>query len=95
MRVAGRARSCRSPPPRSAQASTPSSRPGLDAPRGPTDVLVADADAVLAPTAPGEVALTERPAPRGVDQRWAACEERPDAEEQARVVLARIEPAAA
>jgi RimJ/RimL family protein N-acetyltransferase len=61
---------------------------------GTTDVLVADADAARARTEPGEVAVTERP-DAGWIAAWAACEERPDAEEHARVVLARIEPATA
>ncbi len=61
---------------------------------GPTDVLVADATAVLARTEPGEVALAARPHPGWV-AAWAACEERPDADEHARVVLERIEPASA
>jgi N-acetylglutamate synthase len=60
---------------------------------GPTDVLVADADTVLARTAPGAVALAARP-DAGWVAAWAACEERPDADEHARVVLERIEPAA-
>ena len=61
---------------------------------GPTDVLVAGVDAVLARTAPGEVALAARADAAWV-AAWAECEERPDADEHARVVLARIEPAAA
>jgi GNAT superfamily N-acetyltransferase len=77
-------------------------RAGLDAelarrgwtPDGATDVLVADAGAALAATAPGEVALADRP-DAGWIAAWAACEERPDADEHARAVLARIEPATA
>jgi ribosomal protein S18 acetylase RimI-like enzyme len=61
---------------------------------GPTDVLVADAGAVLAATAAGEVALADRPDP-GWIAAWADCEQRPDAVEHARTVLARIEPATA
>ena len=61
---------------------------------GPTDVLVADTDAVLARTAPGEVALAARPDAQWV-AAWAACEQRPDADAHARDVLERIEPAAA
>jgi N-acetylglutamate synthase len=61
---------------------------------GHTDVLVAGADAVLARTRPGAVAIAPRPDPRWVAS-WAACEDRQDAEEHARDVLARIEPAAA
>ena len=84
------------------QVSPAEERAGLDAELdrrgwsrdGPTDVLVADVDAVLAHAQPGAVALLERPDPGWV-AAWAACEERPDAEEHARVVLARIEPAAA
>jgi ribosomal protein S18 acetylase RimI-like enzyme len=60
----------------------------------PTDVLVADVDAVIGRTKPGAVALSGHPDPGWV-AAWGACEERPDAEEHARVVLARIEPAAA
>ena len=48
----------------------------------------------LAGTAPGEVALTDRPDPGWV-AAWAACEERRDADEHARTVLARIEPVTA
>ena len=77
-------------------------RTGLDAElaargwtrEGPTDVLVADAHAALAATRPGDVALADRP-DAGWIAAWAACEERPDAEEHARVVLAHIEPATA
>jgi hypothetical protein len=77
-------------------------RTGLDAElaargwtrEGPTDVLVADAGAALAATRPGEVALADRP-DAGWIAAWAACEQRPDADEHARVVLARIEPATA
>lgn len=84
------------------QVSPAEERTGLDAEltrrgwtsEGATDVLVADADAVLAATAPGEVALTDRP-DAGWIAAWAACEERPDADEHARVVFARIEPATA
>ena len=61
---------------------------------GPTDVLVADTDAVLARTAPGEVALAARPDAQWV-AAWAACEQRPDADAHARDVLERIEPATA
>jgi GNAT superfamily N-acetyltransferase len=61
---------------------------------GPTDVLVADTDAVLARTTPGDVALAARP-DAGWVAAWAACEQRPDADEHAREVLARIEPATA
>ena len=90
------------------QVSPAEERTGLDAElarrkwtrEGATDVLVADADAVLAATAPaaalavpapGEVALTDRP-DAGWIAAWAACEERADADEHARTVLARIEP---
>ena len=74
-------------------------RTGLDAElarrewtrEGATDVLVADADAVLAATAPGAVALADRP-DAGWIAAWAACEERADTDEHARTVLARIEP---
>jgi GNAT superfamily N-acetyltransferase len=61
---------------------------------GPTDVLVADAGAVLARTTPGAVALAPRP-DAGWVAAWASCEERADADEHARVVLERIEPATA
>jgi GNAT superfamily N-acetyltransferase len=61
---------------------------------GPTDVLVADADLVLARTEPGDVVLAARP-DAGWVAAWAACEQRPDADEHARQVLARIEPATA
>ena len=61
---------------------------------GPTDVLVADAELVLARTAAGDVALAPRP-DAGWVAAWAACEQRPDADEHARQVLARIEPATA
>ena len=61
---------------------------------GPTDVLVADTHAVLALTTPGDVALSARP-DAGWVAAWAACEERPDAEQHARDVLERIEPATA
>ena len=61
---------------------------------GPTDVLVADADLVLARTAPGDVALAPRP-DAGWVAAWTACEQRTDADEHARQVLARIEPATA
>jgi GNAT superfamily N-acetyltransferase len=61
---------------------------------GPTDVLVAQAGAALAATRPGSVALADRP-DAGWIAAWAACEQRPDAEEHARAVLARIEPATA
>jgi N-acetylglutamate synthase len=61
---------------------------------GPTDTLVADVDAVLRRTKPGAVELSGRPDPGWV-AAWAMCEERPDADEHARVVLARIEPATA
>src|SRR3954467_11888018 len=98
------------------QVSPAEERAGLDAElarrgwtrEGPTDVLVADADAVLAATAPdalvaaapgaglaattpGAVALAARP-DAGWIAAWAACEERADADEHARTVLARIEP---
>jgi ribosomal protein S18 acetylase RimI-like enzyme len=102
------------------QVSPAEERTGLDAElarrewtrEGPTDVLVADAgavlaatarseglaatapSAVLAATAPGEVALADRP-DAGWIAAWAACEERADADEHARTVLARIEPPAA
>jgi N-acetylglutamate synthase len=84
------------------QVSPAEERAGLDAAlagrgwtrEGPTDVLVADAGAALAATAPGEVALADRP-DRGWIAAWAACEQRPDADEHARTVLARIEPATA
>jgi N-acetylglutamate synthase len=98
------------------QVSPAEERTGLDAElarrewtrEGATDVLVADADAVLAAsapgavlaasapdvvlaTAPGAVALTDRP-DAGWIAAWAACEERADADEHSRTVLARIEP---
>src|SRR3954468_10431176 len=101
------------------QVSPAEERAGLDAElarrgwtrEGPTDVLVADADAVLAATAPdalvaaapeavraattpGAVALADR-RDAGWIAVWAACEERADADEHARTVLARIEPPAA
>jgi GNAT superfamily N-acetyltransferase len=84
------------------QVSPAEERAGLDAELarrgwsrdGPTDVLVAGVDAVLARTQPGALALVERPDPGWV-AAWAACEERRDADEHARAVLARIEPAAA
>jgi ribosomal protein S18 acetylase RimI-like enzyme len=60
----------------------------------PTDVLVADVDAVLERTKPGAVGLSGHLEPGWV-AAWSACEERPDADEHARVVLARIEPATA
>ena len=43
---------------------------------------------------PARCALTDRP-DAGWVAAWAACEERPDADEHARAVLARIEPATA
>jgi N-acetylglutamate synthase len=61
---------------------------------GPTDVLVADTHAVLALTTPGDVALSARLDASWV-AAWAACEERPDAEQHARDVLEGIEPATA
>jgi N-acetylglutamate synthase len=61
---------------------------------GSTDVLVADAGAVLAGTAPGDVTVAERP-DTGWIATWAECEQRPDADEHARVVFERIEPATA
>jgi N-acetylglutamate synthase len=89
------------------QVSPAEERTGLDAElarrewtrEGATDVLVAAADVVLAATAPdavlatapGAVALTDRP-DAGWIAAWAACEERADADEHARTVLARIEP---
>jgi ribosomal protein S18 acetylase RimI-like enzyme len=81
------------------QVSPAEGRTGLDAElagrgwtrEGPTDVLVADAGAALAATAPGEVALADRP-DAGWIAAWAACEQRADADEHARAVLARIEP---
>ncbi|MGZ6672961.1 MAG: GNAT family N-acetyltransferase [Solirubrobacteraceae bacterium] len=81
------------------QVSPAEERGGLDAELerrgwtrdGTTDVLVAGAGAALAGTAPGEVALTDRPNADWV-AAWAACEERPDADEHARTVLCRIEP---
>ena len=81
------------------QVSPAEERTGLDAElarrgwtrEGTTDVLVADAGAALAGTAPGDVALTDRPNADWV-AAWAACEERPDADEHARTVLSRIEP---
>jgi GNAT superfamily N-acetyltransferase len=84
------------------QVSPAEERTGLDAElagrgwtrEGATDVLVADAGGALAATAPGEVALAERP-DAGWIAAWATCEERPDADEHARTVLARIEPATA
>jgi N-acetylglutamate synthase len=84
------------------QVSPAEERTGLDADlarrgwarEGATDVLVADTGAVLARTAPGEVALADRP-DAGWIAAWAACEQRPDAEEHANAVLARIEPATA
>jgi arginase len=102
------------------QVSPAEERTGLDAElarrewtrEGPTDVLVADAGAVLAATAPsealaatapgealaatapGEVALADRP-DASWTAAWAACEQRADADEHARTVLARIEPPAA
>ena len=84
------------------QVSPAEERPGLDAElagrgwtrEGPTDVLVADAGVALAATAPGDVALVDRP-DAGWIAAWAACEQRPDADEHARAVLARIEPATA
>ncbi len=81
------------------QVSPAEERTGLDAElarrgwtrEGTTDVLVADAGAALAGTAPGEVALTDRPDADWV-AAWAACEERPDADEHARTVLAASNP---
>lgn len=81
------------------QVSPAEQRTGLDAELarrgwtrgGETDVLVADARETLARTAPGAVTVADRPDPAWV-AAWAACEERPDADEHARVVLARIEP---
>jgi GNAT superfamily N-acetyltransferase len=61
---------------------------------GPTDVLAADAATVLERMAPGDVTLAPRPDAHWV-ATWAACEQRPDADEHAREVLARIEPATA
>jgi arginase len=74
-------------------------RAGLDAElarrgwtsEGAADVLVADARTVLATTTPGAVALADRP-DAGWIAAWAACEQRADADEHARSVLARIEP---
>jgi N-acetylglutamate synthase len=54
-------------------------------------VLAASAPDVVLATAPGAVALTDRP-DAGWIAAWAACEERADADEHARTVLARIEP---
>jgi GNAT superfamily N-acetyltransferase len=81
------------------QVSPAEERTGLDADlarrgwtrEGATDVLVADTGAALARTAPGEVALADRP-DAGWIAAWAACEERADADEHGRTVLARIEP---
>jgi GNAT superfamily N-acetyltransferase len=99
------------------QVSPAEERTGLDAElarrkwtwEGATDVLVAEADAVLAATAPGraptaaaagavpaatapgQVTIGERP-DAGWIAAWAACEERADADQHARAVLARIEP---
>jgi GNAT superfamily N-acetyltransferase len=56
---------------------------------GPTDMLVADADTVLARTRAGEIALAARPEPSWV-AAWAACDPRPDAGEHVRDVFARI-----
>jgi ribosomal protein S18 acetylase RimI-like enzyme len=61
---------------------------------GATDVLVADAQAVLARTPRGDVALAERPDADWI-AAWEACEQRADADEHARVVLEAIEPATA
>jgi ribosomal protein S18 acetylase RimI-like enzyme len=61
---------------------------------GATDVLVAEAAAVLARTAeaaPADVTVAPRPHARWIAS-WAACEGRADAAEHAREVLARIEP---
>jgi N-acetylglutamate synthase len=81
------------------QVSPAEERTGLDAELarrgwtrgGETDVLVADAGETLALTAPGAVTLADGPDPGWV-AAWAACEERPDDDEHARAVLARIEP---
>ena len=93
-RAAGLARSCRSLPPRSAPASTPSSRAGAGRATGPPTSSSPMPARSWRRTAPGEVALADRP-DAGWVAAWAACEERPDADEHARVVLARIEPATA
>jgi hypothetical protein len=61
---------------------------------GPTEVLVAGAVSVLSRTAPGDVAIVPRLGARW-PAAWAACEQRPDADEHAREVLSRIEPATA
>jgi GNAT superfamily N-acetyltransferase len=58
---------------------------------GATDVLVAEATAVLARTDGAGVAIAPRRDARWV-AAWAACEGRTDADEHARQVLARIEP---
>jgi N-acetylglutamate synthase len=58
---------------------------------GSTDVLVADADEVLARTAAADVAIVPQPDARWVTT-WAACERARDAEAHAREVLTRIEP---
>ena len=93
-RAAGLARSCRSPPPRRGRASTAElGRRGWSSEGRPTSSSPTAAT-VLARTAPGEVALAERP-DAGWVAAWAACEERPDADMHAREVLARIEPATA
>jgi len=84
------------------QVSPAEERIGLDAElarrkwtrEGATDVLVAEAGAVLAATARGQVTLSERP-DAGWIAAWAACEERTDAHEHAPAVLARIEAPAA
>jgi len=84
------------------QVSPAEQRTGLDAELarrgwtrgGDTDVLVADAGETLARTTPGDVTVADSPDPAWV-AAWAACEQRPDADEHARVVLARIEPPAA
>jgi GNAT superfamily N-acetyltransferase len=60
---------------------------------GATDVLVAAVEDVLARMQPGDVAVRPRADAEWV-ATWAACEGRADADEHAREVLARIEPAA-
>src|SRR6266536_2705862 len=82
------------------QVAPAEARAGLDAElarrgwstEGPTDVLVADAATVLERMAPGDVIVAARPDAHWV-ATWAVCEQRPDAAEHAREVLARIEPA--
>ena len=93
-RAAVAARSCRSRPPRSAPASTPSSAAGAGRARGRPTSSWPTRRGARAHGAGRRWRSRTRPNADWV-AAWAACEERPDADEHAREVLARIEPATA